>query len=156
MKKSLAEWASIAEILGAIAIVISLVFVGVQIRSNTAVTRAATFQQHMSNEINLLAQYGSTPDAARVYWLGNNDPRALTDQWEAQQGQYLVLATYRLWEDFYLQHLSGTLSDDGWRAREPILHNFAARDMALDMVNAGTINGAFADYIRTVHEESSE
>lgn len=44
MKRSLSDWANLAEILGAMAIVISLVFVGLQISDGNRATRAATAQ----------------------------------------------------------------------------------------------------------------
>ena len=42
MKQKLSEWASIAEIVSGIAVVITLVFLIFGIRENTEVTRAAT------------------------------------------------------------------------------------------------------------------
>jgi hypothetical protein len=44
VKRSLSDWANLAEILGAMAIVISLVFVGLQISDGNRATRAATAQ----------------------------------------------------------------------------------------------------------------
>ena len=44
MKKTLSDWASIAEILGAVAIVVSLLFVGFQINDGNRETRAARIQ----------------------------------------------------------------------------------------------------------------
>ncbi|MDX1461405.1 MAG: hypothetical protein R3348_10155, partial [Xanthomonadales bacterium] len=42
---SLSEWASIAEVIGAIGVVISLIFVGVQVRENTDEIRATNRHQ---------------------------------------------------------------------------------------------------------------
>jgi hypothetical protein len=41
-KLRLSEWANVAEISGAAGVVISLVFVGFELRSNTEATQAAT------------------------------------------------------------------------------------------------------------------
>lgn len=150
MKRTLSDWASIAEILGAVAIIISLIFVGLEIRNNTAAVKAATFQNHMSNEVNILHGIGSNPDLARIYIQYLNNRESLSD-WEQKQGYYLRLATYRLWEDVYLQRLSGTLSDEGWDAFKELLKKHAKLDMALEYVNEGVIQGAFAEYIRSMH-----
>ena len=65
MKRTLAEWASVAEIIGALAIVVSLVFVGLQIRANTRATQNATYQQSVGYEIEILNE------ACTIYSLQN-------------------------------------------------------------------------------------
>ncbi len=54
MKEILEEYALIAEILSAIAIIISLVFVGIQIRRNTKATQVLTFHEIAVLDIKLL------------------------------------------------------------------------------------------------------
>ena len=61
MKIKLADWASIAEILGAVAIVISLVFVGFQINDGNRETRAATTQAILDSEMFFRLNYCDTP-----------------------------------------------------------------------------------------------
>ena len=51
MKRSLSDWASIAEIFGAVAIVVSLLFVGFQINDSNRETRAATIQAALDSEM---------------------------------------------------------------------------------------------------------
>ena len=51
MKIRLSEWANIAEIIGAVAIVLSLVFVGLQIEEGNRETRAATTQAALDAEL---------------------------------------------------------------------------------------------------------
>jgi len=52
----LSEWASIAEVLSAIAIVVSLVFVGLQISEGNRQTRAATVQSDLDSEMEFQAE----------------------------------------------------------------------------------------------------
>ena len=56
MNQKLSDWASIAEILGAVAIVISLVFVGFQISDGNRETRAATTQAALDAEMAFQAE----------------------------------------------------------------------------------------------------
>jgi hypothetical protein len=51
VKKTLSDWASIAEILGAIAVVVSLLFVGFQISEGNRETRAARVQAALDTEM---------------------------------------------------------------------------------------------------------
>jgi hypothetical protein len=63
MKLKLSDWASIAEILGAIAIVVSLLFVGFQISDSNRETRAATVQAALDSEMVFqaeIARYAGT------------------------------------------------------------------------------------------------
>jgi hypothetical protein len=56
MNQKLSDWASIAEILGAAAIVVSLVFVGFQISDGNRETRAATLQSILDAEMSFQAE----------------------------------------------------------------------------------------------------
>ena len=69
----LSDWVAVAEIFGAVAIVVSLVFVGIQIRDNTKATHAATFQDHMGYEIDFVSRVGSDPDLARIWETAQRD-----------------------------------------------------------------------------------
>ena len=56
MKLKLSEWASMAEVVGAIAIVVSLIFVGMQINDGNRETRAAVVQSALDSEIAFQAE----------------------------------------------------------------------------------------------------
>ncbi|NCF14506.1 MAG: hypothetical protein GWP62_04295 [Gammaproteobacteria bacterium] len=56
MRPRLSEWASIAEIIGAVAIVISLVFVGLQVNDSNREARAATVQAALDAELAFQAE----------------------------------------------------------------------------------------------------
>jgi LPS O-antigen subunit length determinant protein (WzzB/FepE family) len=156
VKVKLAEWASVAEILGAGAIVISLVFVGWQIRSSTKATQAATFQQHMSDEVAFIEHITSDPEITQLYSLVFNDYQSLQtlDEVDQTRAYFLFVADMRLWEDLYLQWNSGTLSDDAWKTREMIVKNRAFHPMAIALVQSGQIDGAFANYLAAIRARS--
>lgn len=155
MTLGLADWAYLAEILGSVAIVISLIFVGLQVRENTKATQAATFQEHMGYEIDFVTRVGADPDLAAIWENALRDFASL-DGSAKIQGTYLFLGAMRLWEGFYLQWRAGTLSDDGWKAREPIVRSFAMLPMP-DFGGASrqdeVFSGAFMEYIRRVRRE---
>jgi len=153
---TLSDWAAIAEILGAFAIVVSLVFVGVQVRDNTKATHAATFQEHMGYEIEFVTRVGSDPELAAL-WESTQREFDKLDGKQKIQGKYLFLGAMRLWEGYYLQWRAGALSDDGWRAREPLVRSFASLPMPAfggASPNDEIFSGAFLDYIRQVRKEA--
>ena len=109
--------------LAAVAVVISLVFVGLEIRENTVASQAVTYQEAIAFDFNFLTNLGSDPNIARVFYTFRDNPDALTGD-ELLQGQALISAVIRHLENLYLQNQAGMLSDDGWQSREPFIRGF--------------------------------
>ena len=90
---NLADISQIAQTLGSAAVVASLIFVGVQIRQNTKVTRAESHHavSEALNQVNLL--WARSSEASRIWLAGMNDIGALTpeDRWrfDAMMRAYL-------------------------------------------------------------------
>jgi hypothetical protein len=152
MRSKLAEWASIAEILGAVAIVVSLIFVGWQIRVSTKTNQAATFQQHMSDEVNFLEHITSDAELTSLYALVFSAPESMEalDEVEQARAYFLFVADMRLWEDLYLQWYSGTLSASAWKTREAIVRDRAFNPVTINLVQSGQISGVFAEFLTDV------
>jgi hypothetical protein len=62
-KLTLSSWASIAEIVSAIAVVLSLIYVATELRGNTRAVEAATLV-----EVNKIARELSPEERQRYYW----------------------------------------------------------------------------------------
>jgi hypothetical protein len=77
MDLQISDWANIAEIVGALAVTISLVFVGLQVRANTVATQSATYQDAVGHEISILLAISATPETAVKQNIYLNDPGAL-------------------------------------------------------------------------------
>ena len=80
MTELLEEYALIAEIISGIAIIVSLIFVGVQIKRNTQATQASTFQAIADLDINLLLSFGNSKELARLISTFRDDPDSLTEE----------------------------------------------------------------------------
>ena len=110
----------IGELTAAVAVVISLVFVGLQIRDNTVASEAATHQASVAYDLELLLNAGESPATARVYRAYRDEPDSLEGE-ELLQGETLFIALFRHNENVYLQRRAGMLSEDVWAVREPFL-----------------------------------
>ena len=148
MKAKIAEWAPVGELIGAVAIVVSLVFVGLEIRGNTRATQAATFQEHMGFEIQILTALGTNSEAGSAYEAAWDEMDSLSE-WEQLSKGYMSFATMRLWEGFYLQWQAGTLSEEAWLAREPTIQQWI-RELPSDVLMLGAFSGAFQEYISSI------
>lgn len=87
-KPTLAEIAELAEIVAALAVVVSLIYVGRELKSNTAAVRAESLQSVADASGQLLSTIASDSALSRIRQLGNRDVSLLT---EAEAYRYAVL-----------------------------------------------------------------
>jgi len=123
-KRSMTDWAALAEVIGAVAVVISLLFVAYSIKQNTAAIEASTWESFLdrSERINLLI--AESGELAQIVERGQADLDQLTSNenfrfrrfagarfgaWEAVYNHFAVgqldAATWEIWHRFYLDLL---------------------------------------------------
>jgi hypothetical protein len=110
---SIQEWGAISEMVGAIAIVVSLIYVGVQIRQNTQATRVRASQAFVESHCGAITQI--TRDSAfwDVYWRGLGGLSNLQGGELAAFGAWIG-HTLRVDESFYFQWKAGAFEDQIW------------------------------------------
>jgi hypothetical protein len=101
---------AIGEIVGAAAVIASLVYVGLQIRHNTAESRTLRTQNLVSANSEVTARVAENPQLARVIQVGMFDYDALTKE-EQFQLNLLFYSIYNQYDFAYHQYLSGLLDD---------------------------------------------
>jgi hypothetical protein len=120
MKEILEEYALIAEIISAIAVIISLIFVGFQIRGNTKATQASTFHEIATLDIQLLLSFANSQESARIISTFRDNPDALSEK-EQNHGFYFFAAEVRHVENLFLQHENKMLSEKDWNSRKALV-----------------------------------
>lgn len=144
----LQEYALIAEIISAIAIVISLVFVGFQIRENTKATRASTFHEIAALDIQILLSFANSADSARKITTFREDPDTLSGE-ELNHAFYLFGAEVRHVENMFLQHQNNMLSERDWRSRKALVDGIVLSPgfgALLKNPNKRFFDGSFIEY----------
>jgi hypothetical protein len=111
----LSEWAHVAEITSAIAVVVSLIYIGLEVNQNTAAVQANTHQS--------LIDYGwgqteillTNETLANLVEKAESNSEALTARERALFYEY---TTWRLatWESVFMNHEQGLVDEDVWRA----------------------------------------
>jgi hypothetical protein len=119
----------LAELAGAVAVLLGLVFVGVELKQNTEAVQAATLQSMTDASQEYLLLLASDPDLNRIWRTANLDPDALTDA-EASQYFVLVRAQWLRFQNSYLQWQRGTMSDEDWVLYENFVCDMTASTMA--------------------------
>ncbi len=115
MKRSLKEYALAAEIVGAIAVVISLIYVGTSINQNTNAVMVANHHALVAMDQNTNAWLRDSEFAA-VFTIAMEDVSTLSPAQSRQFRTYLA-DKLNAWEFAFLTHSSGTMEDniwDGW------------------------------------------
>ena len=105
---------TVGEILGALAVVLSLGYVAVQIRQNTEATKDLA-AQHLTNansETNYLI--ATNDDLAKILQKGSKDRDSLAEH-EQLRFNTLLFAIYNQFDFAYRRHLAGKLEDASWK-----------------------------------------
>ena len=110
----LSEWAHIAEITSAIAVVISLIYIGLEINQNTVAVKANTHQSMIDygreqSEILLTNEaLADLVEKAEIH------PEALTAR---ERSQFYEFTSWRLatWEGVFMNHEHGLVDEEVWR-----------------------------------------
>ena len=112
---TLEDLGNLGEFLAALGVLVTLVYLAIQIRQNTRTVRSATHQAWVSSaaEVNLLL--AESRDFARVYRTGAQDPGKL-DPEELTQFNAFLLQVFRGFEALYFMFLNGSIDATYWNS----------------------------------------
>lgn len=114
---SLEQASFLAQIVSALAVIASLIFVGIQLRRATSAIRATSSQAHSSLYTDLVQSIIDNADFATAWSVGLTDPKALN---EADWVRFVAYASalFRLYESSRVQWLHGRLDEEHWHTIE--------------------------------------
>ena len=99
---------NVAECIGILGVIGSLIFVGGELRQNAIATRAATNAEVSFAFVELNLMLASSPELARAFAEHADDPAAAP-----RDAQILMIGSWRalfhIWSNAHRQHLNGTL-----------------------------------------------
>jgi hypothetical protein len=107
------ELGNIGDFIGGIGVVVTLLYLAVQIRQNSRTVKAASAQAMLSSLAQTLSSLGASSQAARVFVIGQTDVDQLTDDEQAQFALWL-LGWFRILEQAYYQYRLGGLDPVLW------------------------------------------
>ena len=117
MKSNLKKFALFAEIIGSIAIIVSLLFVGIEMRRNTNATYAASYDQLRSDEMQWRMALAGDPTLLEEINKSVQAGYPGVEQNYTRSGVYWE-ALVQTWERAYFAHYRGTLADEEWSRYE--------------------------------------
>jgi len=104
---------------GGIAVLIGLIFVGLELRQNTAAVQAATFQDLTHTSAEFLVEIASDPENRRVYSVGRTGTDLLSEE-ERNHYYFLMQAFWLRMQNAFMQWERGTLTDEDWLVYQAI------------------------------------
>lgn len=133
---TLQDLGSIGEFVGAVAVVVSLIYLAVQIRQNThqlehnaEVLRANAELDSARLSTDWNAQLAGDAELTRIWGVGLNDPSRLDAMTGARMGMMLGSLFYRL-EGLYRLHRRGFLPEESWLPWEQLMRNVLSTPFA--------------------------
>ena len=111
----LQDLGNIGEFVGALGVVISLVYLARQMIQNTQSVRAASFNSMVQNSIRLLEHAFRDSEFAAFLARAEDDPAALTPEEKVRWDAYMT-AVYRHFGNLQYSHRVGTLDPQMWQA----------------------------------------
>jgi hypothetical protein len=115
MKKSLEQYALAAEIIGAIAVVISLVYVGTSVDQNTNAIRVSNHQALVAMDMEK-NDWLRDSEFAAIHVIAMDDVGKLTPVQRIQYSTFIA-NTFNAWEFAFITHNNGMMDGniwDGW------------------------------------------
>jgi len=108
---TLSALSQIAEIIAAVGVIISLVFVGLQVRANTRATRSAAAHDAMSGTREFYMMLGGNEQASRVWHRALIAPETISPE-ERLQFVYAIHSAFLAFQTSYSMTEEGTLDPE--------------------------------------------
>jgi len=116
----LQDLGNIGEFVGALGVVVSLVYLARQMIQNTKSIRAASFNSMVENSLRLLEHSFRDGEFSTFLVRAQNDPEGLTDPERLRWDSYMT-AVYRHFGNLQYAHRVGTLDSEMWEAYKATL-----------------------------------
>jgi hypothetical protein len=139
---------AIGEIVGAVAVVLTLGYLAVQTRQNTRAVRVASFHQIVDSFSAVSLAVVQDPSLSSLLMRSIVDPRNLTAEDYSRYG-FFLLTFLRRAESMFFHSEQGTLQRESWHGIRVTLEELLATEPAQRWwsLNAHRFNPTFRDYV---------
>jgi hypothetical protein len=123
---SLEDLGNIGEFVAAVAVVVSLLYLAVQIRQGAASVRATMFLTSSANQSEMASHVVQDAELARIYRVGQRDFESLTEDEQIRFITYFA-TLFRTYEQMFQQDRMGLLDPEVWEGRREAMLRFLRR-----------------------------
>lgn len=115
---------TISEVVGALAVVLSLVYVGVQIRQNTRQVRVAT-HDGTTRDFRQFTRQMLASGLTQVFSQGLEDYASLSEE-QKLEFAFMMYDVFKAFENVHYHYLHGTLGEDAWGGWRRFIASYAS------------------------------
>ena len=141
---TLSDLGNLGEFISSIAVVVSLIYVAIQIRQNSRETRLASQQRALEASRDMIARM-ATKEATELFAKGSAEPESLTAA-EILQLRLLRTAQMRNIENAYLMHLEGVIDANVFAVFPRQARNILEADP--DILNRQSFTAEFNEWMK--------
>lgn len=143
---------AVGEIIGALAVVVSLVYLGVQIRNQNRESRSAAVHEVLEGFRTEISAFRNA-DLAELLKVGGDDFEALSDT-EKIQFIAMIQGPFRFWEEAYLQYKDSRLSKQLWTGIHAQMRDFVSMNGTQKVweLRAHTYSEDFRSYVDGIEQ----
>lgn len=118
---SIQDWGAIGEIVGAVGVIATLIFLSMQIRANTKESRLSATAD-IAREYNAYLQHITSDEKLSELWLRavDRDFSSLTEE-ESARAIMVMGNFFRIMESAHIQHSSGRMDLTSWQGYERLI-----------------------------------
>lgn len=152
----LEQLGNLGEFIGAIAVVVSLVYLAAQIRQNTRAIRANTFHGIVDSLTDGIAEIARDAELTRI-WIEALRQSGELSEVDRARFRLLLLMAVRRWENAFYQSRAGMLEEPQWEG--------IARDIRSIVLQPGfrswwsgapdVVSSDFSDFLRRLMQTSA-
>ena len=113
---SLEDLGNVGEFVAAVGVIISLIYLAVQIRQNTSSVRTSTFHESASRLADITRGIAEQKELARMFRTGLGGLEQLEDDDDRLRFVMLLTTVFRHYEDLLFQYRAGNFSSESWDA----------------------------------------
>ena len=154
-KLSLTEWAEVAEVVGAVAVVISLVYVGIQVQENTEEIRASNRQQLVGRAHGATNNVATSPELASAFAKVASGEQMTPS--ENIQYRFFVRSMLYDVQEAYLLYREARLDEGYWSTRASLFSAYMEQERARQIYNRDMSQGVFhVDFVDWANDALKE
>ncbi len=109
----LAVISTLAQVASALGVIVSLVYLAVQVRQNTRAVRNSTHHDLTLTRLDYIAMIVQSPELSRILRLGAQDQANLNEE-ERHRFDLIMYYLFSAGENFYYQNRQGVLDPEQW------------------------------------------
>jgi hypothetical protein len=114
---------AVAELLGAIGVILTLIYLAAQIRQNTSSSRTTAEVSFGQDFIDWHARVNAQPELGRIWDAALENPDALSKD-EVRRFIFVIAELFLIFEGQYKLFQKGYISADSWRSKTEMMLGF--------------------------------